>query len=153
MLVSSVVLPPQPPVANELVTDLHKSLQKGWTMKTWDKFTLDAYWAYNTIAEAEVSSGVEKRKKQRDAMKKAKRKDKLTAKETKSEEDRFPQLQQCMEEPQTLQYFEQRDKATKDALDRVRGRLDELTSRLKKLTEERAQTKAHKAIKDKRLSL
>ena len=46
------------------------------------------------------------------------------------------------------QYFEQRDKATKDALDRVRGRLDELTNRLKKLTEERAQTKAHKRIKD-----
>ena len=51
-------------------------------MKTWEKFKLDAYWAYNNIAEAEgFKSGVEKRKKQRDAMKKAKRKDKLTAKD------------------------------------------------------------------------
>ena len=51
-------------------------------MKTWDRFKLDAYWAYNTIAEAEgFKSGVEKRQKQRDAMKKAKRKDKLTAKD------------------------------------------------------------------------
>ena len=51
-------------------------------MKTWDKFKLDAYWADNNIAEAEgFKSGVEKRQKQRDAMKKAKRKDKLTAKD------------------------------------------------------------------------
>ena len=51
-------------------------------MKSWDQFRLDAYWAYNAIAEAEgFKSGAEKRQKQREAMKKARRKDKLTAKE------------------------------------------------------------------------
>ena len=51
-------------------------------MKSWDQFRLDAYWAYNAIAEAEgFKSGAEKRQKQREALKKARRKDKLTAKE------------------------------------------------------------------------
>ena len=51
-------------------------------MKSWDQFRLDAYWAYNAIAEAEgFKSGAEKRQKQREAMKKDRRKDKLTAKE------------------------------------------------------------------------
>ena len=51
-------------------------------MKTWEHFRLDAYWAYNAIAEAEgFKSGAEKRQKQREALKKASRKDKLTAKE------------------------------------------------------------------------
>ena len=41
-------------------------------MKTWEHFRLDAYWAYNAIAEAEgFKSGAEKRQKQREAMKKA----------------------------------------------------------------------------------
>ena len=51
-------------------------------MRSWESFKLSAYWAYNAIAEAEgFKSGVEKRQKQREAMKKARRKDKLTAKE------------------------------------------------------------------------
>ena len=51
-------------------------------MRSWESFKLSAYWAYDAIAEAEgFKSGVEKRQKQRDAMKKARRKDKLTAKE------------------------------------------------------------------------
>ena len=51
-------------------------------MKTLKHFLLDAYWAYDSIAEAEgFKSGAEKRQKQREAMKKARRKDKLTAKE------------------------------------------------------------------------
>ena len=50
-------------------------------MNSWDQFRLDAYWAYNAIAEAEgFKSGAEKRQKQREALKKASRKDKLTAK-------------------------------------------------------------------------
>ena len=51
-------------------------------MKTYNHFMLDARWAYNAIAEAEgFKSGAEKRQKQREAMKKNRRKDKLTAKE------------------------------------------------------------------------
>tara|TARA_Y100001933_G_scaffold64526_1_gene64676 strand:- start:465 stop:680 length:216 start_codon:yes stop_codon:yes gene_type:complete len=51
-------------------------------MKSWDQFRLDAYWAYNAIAEAEgFKSGAEKRQKRREALKKARRKDALTAKE------------------------------------------------------------------------
>ena len=51
-------------------------------MKTLKHFLLDAYWAYDSIAEAEgFKSGAEKRQKQREAMKKARRKDNLTAKE------------------------------------------------------------------------
>ena len=50
-------------------------------MKTLKHFLLDAYWAYDSIAEAEgFKSGAEKRQKQREAMKKARRKDALTAK-------------------------------------------------------------------------
>ena len=51
-------------------------------MKSWDQFRLDAYWAYNAIAEAEgFKSGAEKRQKRREALKEARRKDALTAKE------------------------------------------------------------------------
>ena len=51
-------------------------------MKSWDQFRLDAYWAYSAIAEAEgFKSGAEKRQKRREALKKARRKDALTAKE------------------------------------------------------------------------
>ena len=51
-------------------------------MKTLKHFLLDAYWSYDAIAEAEgFKSGAEKRKKTREALKKARRKDKLTAKE------------------------------------------------------------------------
>lgn len=51
-------------------------------MRSWESFKLSAYWAYDAIAEAEgFKSGVEKRQKQREALKKARRKDKLTAKE------------------------------------------------------------------------
>ncbi len=51
-------------------------------MRTFRHFLLDAYWAYDSIAEAEgFKSGAEKRQKQREALKKANRKDKLTAKE------------------------------------------------------------------------
>ena len=51
-------------------------------MRTLRHFLLDAYWAYDSIAEAEgFKSGAEKRQKQREALKKANRKDKLTAKE------------------------------------------------------------------------
>ena len=51
-------------------------------MKSWDQFRLDAYWAYNAIAEAEgFKSGAEKRQKRREALKKARRKDAMTAKE------------------------------------------------------------------------
>ena len=51
-------------------------------MKTLKHFLLDAYWAYDAIAEAEgFKSGAEKRQKRREALKKARRKDALTAKE------------------------------------------------------------------------
>ena len=51
-------------------------------MKTFGHFMLDANWAYDSIAEAEgFKSGAEKRQKRREALKKARRKDKLTAKE------------------------------------------------------------------------
>ena len=51
-------------------------------MRTLRHFLLDAYWAYDSIAEAEgFKSGAEKRQKQREELKKARRKDKLTAKE------------------------------------------------------------------------
>ena len=51
-------------------------------MKTFGHFMLDANWAYDAIAEAEgFKSGAEKRQKRREALKKARRKDKLTAKE------------------------------------------------------------------------
>ena len=44
-------------------------------------------------------------------------------------------------------YFQDRDAQVREALDRVRGRLDELTQRLQELKAQRAQTKAHRAIK------
>ena len=51
-------------------------------MKTFGHFMLDANWAYDSIAEAEgFKSGAEKRQKRREALKKANRKEKLTAKE------------------------------------------------------------------------
>ena len=51
-------------------------------MKTFGHFMLDANWAYDSIAEAEgFKSGAEKRQKRREALKKARRKDVLTAKE------------------------------------------------------------------------
>ena len=51
-------------------------------MKTFGHFMLDANWAYDSIAEAEgFKSGAEKRQKRREALKKARRKDALTAKE------------------------------------------------------------------------
>ena len=51
-------------------------------MKTFGHFMLDANWAYNAIAEAEgFKSGAEKRQKQRDALKKSRRKEATTAKE------------------------------------------------------------------------
>ena len=51
-------------------------------MKTFRAFLLDAYWADDAIAEGQgFRSGVEKRQKQREAIKKNRRKDKLTAKE------------------------------------------------------------------------
>ena len=54
-------------------------------MRTLRHFLLDAYWAYDSIAEAEgFKSGAEKRQKQREALKKARRKDKLTAKELRA---------------------------------------------------------------------
>ena len=54
-------------------------------MKTFGHFMLDANWSYNAIAEAEgFKSGAEKRQKQREALKKARRKDKLTAKELRA---------------------------------------------------------------------
>ena len=54
-------------------------------MKTLKHFLLDAYWAYDSIAEAEgFKSGAEKRQKQREAMKKARRKDAMTAKELRA---------------------------------------------------------------------
>ena len=51
-------------------------------MKTFGHFMLDANWAYDAIAEAEgFKSGAEKRQKQRDALKKSRRKEAMTAKE------------------------------------------------------------------------
>ena len=51
-------------------------------MKTFRAFLLDAYWADDAIAEGQgFRSGVEKRQKQREAIKKNRRKDKLSAKE------------------------------------------------------------------------
>ena len=46
-------------------------------------------------------------------------------------------------------YFLDRDAQVREALDRVKGRLAELTQRLQELKAQRAQTKAHKALKDK----
>ena len=46
-------------------------------------------------------------------------------------------------------YFQDRDAQVREALDRVKGRLDELTERLHHLKAQRAKTKAHKAIKEK----
>ena len=46
-------------------------------------------------------------------------------------------------------YFQDRDHQVREALDRVKGRLDELTERLHHLKAQRAKTKAHKAIKEK----
>ena len=54
-------------------------------MKTFGHFMLDANWAYDSIAEAEgFKSGAEKRQQRREALKKARRKDKLTAKELRA---------------------------------------------------------------------
>lgn len=51
-------------------------------MKMYRHFLLDAYWSYNNIAEAEgFKSGAEKRKKQREELKKGRRKDAMSAKE------------------------------------------------------------------------
>ena len=53
-------------------------------MKTFRAFLLDAYWADDAIAEAKgFRSGVEKRQKQREAIKKNRRRDAMTAKEKK----------------------------------------------------------------------
>ena len=50
-------------------------------MKTFRAFLLDAYWADDAIAEAKgFRSGVEKRQKQREAIKKNRRRDAMTAK-------------------------------------------------------------------------
>jgi len=46
-------------------------------------------------------------------------------------------------------YFQDRDAQVREALDRVKGRLDELTERLHQIKAQRAKTKAHKAIKEK----
>ena len=48
-------------------------------------------------------------------------------------------------------YFQDRDAQVREALDRVKGRLDELTQRLQELKAQRAQTKAHQQIKDKEI--
>ena len=48
-------------------------------------------------------------------------------------------------------YFLDRDAQVREALDRVKGRLDELTQRLQELKGQRAQTKAHRQIKDKEI--
>ena len=51
-------------------------------MRSLRSFLLDAYWAYDALAEAEgFKSGAEKRRKNREAFLKARRKDTLTAKE------------------------------------------------------------------------
>ena len=51
-------------------------------MKTFRAFLLDAYWADDAIAEGQgFRSGVEKRQKQREAIKKNRRRDAMTAKE------------------------------------------------------------------------
>ena len=48
-------------------------------------------------------------------------------------------------------YFQDRDAQVREALDRVKGRLDELTQRLQELKAQRAETKAHKALKAKEI--
>ena len=48
-------------------------------------------------------------------------------------------------------YFQDRDAQVREALNRVKGRLDELTKRLQELKAQRAQTKAHQQIKDKEI--
>ena len=54
-------------------------------MKTFRAFLLDAYWADDAIAEAKgFRSGVEKRQKQREAIKKNRRRDAMTAKELRA---------------------------------------------------------------------
>ena len=48
-------------------------------------------------------------------------------------------------------YFQDRDAQVREALNRVKGRLDELTQRLQELKAQRAQTKAHQQIKEKEI--
>ena len=48
-------------------------------------------------------------------------------------------------------YFQDRDAQVREALNRVKGRLDELTARLQELKAQRATTKAHQQIKDKEI--
>ena len=48
-------------------------------------------------------------------------------------------------------YFQDRDAQVREALNRVKGRLDDLTKRLQELKAQRAQTKAHQQIKDKEI--
>ena len=45
-----------------------------------------------------------------------------------------------------------RDWETRESLDRVRNRLEELANRIKEIKSERAQTRAHKALKEKEIS-
>jgi predicted nuclease with TOPRIM domain len=48
-------------------------------------------------------------------------------------------------------YFQDRDAQVREALNRVKGRLEELTQRLQELKAQRATTKAHQQIKDKEI--
>ena len=48
-------------------------------------------------------------------------------------------------------YFQDRDAQVQEALDRVRDRLDDLKHRLQELKTQRAETKAHKALKAKEI--
>ena len=71
-------------------------------MRTLRSFLLDAYWSYDTIAEAEgFKSGAEKRRKNREAFLKAKRKDALTAKEKR--EKKLDDLQSSPKKWRNLQ--------------------------------------------------
>ena len=49
-------------------------------------------------------------------------------------------------------YFTHRDQEIRESLDRVRNRLEELANRIKEIKSERAQTRAHKALKEKEIS-
>ena len=49
-------------------------------------------------------------------------------------------------------YFTHRDQEIRESLDRVRNRLEELANRIKEIKSERAQTRAHQALKEKEIS-
>ena len=49
-------------------------------------------------------------------------------------------------------YFTHRDQEIRESLDRVRNRLEELANRIKEIKSERAQTRAHKALKEQEIS-